>query len=117
MLLSRMVSFVLKCEIQMQEDFLKATKNKVYRLNHYDEVRRIVAYSFIKNLNNTLKAESTVINYVCHDYVLLYTVYIKRELENIKIVDFAISMDIDVESDSYTITDCYVTTWLENKES
>ena len=107
---------MLKCEQQMQNDFLKATKNKIYRLNHQDELRRIVAYSFIKNLNNTLKEENTIINCVRHDYILLYTVYASREIEKIKLVDFAVSIDIDNESDSYSVTDCFVTTWLKGKE-
>ena len=107
---------MLKCEQQMQKDFLKATENKIYRLNHQDELRRIVAFSFIKNLNNTLKEENTIINCVRHDYVLLYTVYARRETEKVKLVDFAISIDIDNESDSCSVTDCFVTAWLDQKE-
>ena len=108
---------MLKCEELMQQDLLKATANKVYRLNHYDELRRIVAFSFIKNLNNVLKEENTIINYVKHDFVLLYTVCAKRETEKVKLVDFAISIDIDEECENYTVTDCLATVWLnENVE-
>lgn len=105
---------MLKCEKLMQEELLKMTKDKVYRMGRHEDLSHVVAFSFIKHLNNILKETDTFIKSIRQDYVLLYTVYAKRENIKVKLVDFAISIDIDEENDLFSVTDCYATYWPED---
>lgn len=107
---------MLKCEELMQEELLALSKNKIYRIGNYTDLSKNVSFSFIKHLNKTLKETDTFIQCVKQDYVLLYTILVKRELRKEKIVDFAISIDINEEDNTYQVTDCYVTAWLNKKE-
>jgi hypothetical protein len=107
---------MLKCEELMQQEVVKMTTNKTYRLNHYDDLKRVIGFSFMRHLNNTLGETDITISVVRYDYVLLYTVLAKRQMRKIKLVDFAVSIDLDETNDTFTVTDCYATYWPEKKD-
>ena len=106
---------MLKCEELMQDEVLKMTKNKIYRLGSHDDLKRVVGFSFMRHLNSTLSEPDILIKAVRYDYVLLYSILGKRELNRIKLVDFAVSIDLDETNDTFMVTDCYVTYWTEKK--
>ena len=104
---------MLKCEELMQSELLKMTEHKIYRLGHHDDLKRVVGFSFMRHLNNTLGETDTIIRSVRYDYVILYTILAKRDNQRIKLVDFAVSIDLDETNDTFEVTDCYVTYWPE----
>lgn len=107
---------MLRCEELMQAEIVKMTSGKIYRLNFHDDLKRVVGFSFMRHLNNTLNEQDIIIKSVRYDYVILYTIWGKRESHRIKLVDFAVSIDLDEINDTFSVTDCYVTYWPEKKE-
>lgn len=107
---------MLRCEELMQAELVKMTAGKIYRLNFHDDLKRVVGFSFMRHLNNTLNEQDIIIKSVRYDYVILYTIWGKRESHRIKLVDFAVSIDLDEINDTFSVTDCYVTYWPEKKE-
>lgn len=103
---------MLKCEELMQEELLNSTKDKVFRLDTLTDLSHYVSFSFVKHLNRTLKEPDILLRPIRHEYVILYTVYAKRNGQKEKLVDFAIS--VDIQDDTFTVTDCYVTAWLNH---
>lgn len=105
---------MLKCEELMQEEFLNLTKDKIFQMNDTISLGPYVSFCFVKHLNRTLKKPDVVLKHIRYEYVILYTVYAKQDGQKEKLVDFAIS--VDIQDDTFTVTDCYVTAWLNKVE-